>query len=785
MRQSPEVFQLGTECNSKAGPERLPSVGPLGRAVLPGLGIWISAGVLLAAYGTPWAAILAFSAYLAVGIMLPGVLLWRWLRGNIDGFAADLPFGTGLAIALWILLYIPGRAIGVPLLPMVIPIATVAAFLTVKRLRPYWRSTRAPMPSWWTWSVAAALVLALWVITRNGLQIEPIAFPDAAFQYSDMSYQLALAGELKHHLPGQIPFVIGQPLDYHWFLHAEAAAASWSTGIELDLLLRRLLPVTVALLPVLSVAALATRLAKKSWAGPLAAWLLLTVTSFDVYGWGGRNLISQAAYSSGVLMYSLTHAFAVVLAIPVVWVIVCILRKDTAKGNWILLAVGLTALAGAKASFVPMLVAAVALTAVVKLTTQRKLDRATIGLALTTVAALAFAQFVLFSPGASGIAVGPGQSFRALASKVGFASRYDSHAAAAAVLATTGTTLLVSWAIAATGMIAFFRRNCLKDPAAVFLIGFVGAGLAAGVIFRHPGFSQLYFVRAAFPIAIAASAWGITLVLDDGRIRLRELVPRIAAALAIGMILAKILSATTPDKPSQQSGVVAVSVQVILPWLAVLLAAAVIAVVLTRTTEATRALGLAVLVVFGVAAVHIPATVATTLTKPVCVSGPDRPECRHTRRQIPAGGAEAARYIRDHSKPSDRLATNSHCTPVYTERKCDGRNFWLSAYAERRVLVEGWAYTPTAQSRKDSHAAINGPFWDQELLRVNDRAFSRPTKQDLDDLATKYGVRWLVFDTNFDRPPARLAALATYRLTAGAIAVYELAPPQVSTLTPR
>jgi hypothetical protein len=101
------------------------------------------------------------------------------------------------------------------------------------------------------------------------------------------------------------------------------------------------------------------------------------------------------------------------------------------------------------------------------------------------------------------------------------------------------------------------------------------------------------------------------------------------------------------------------------------------------------------------------------------------------------------------------------------------------------VLVEGWAYTPTAQSRKDGHAAINGPFWDQELLRANDRAFNHPTRQDLNDLATTYGVRWLVFDTNLDQPPARLAALATYRFTAGVVAVYELAPPHVSTLTPR
>jgi hypothetical protein len=78
------------------------------------------------------------------------------------------------------------------------------------------------------------------------------------------------------------------------------------------------------------------------------------VTSFDVYGWGGREPISQAAYSGAVLMYSLTHAFAVVLAFPVVYAIVCLLRGDPNRGNWLLLVIGLAALAGVKASFVPM-----------------------------------------------------------------------------------------------------------------------------------------------------------------------------------------------------------------------------------------------------------------------------------------------------------------------------------------------------------------------------------------------------------------------------------------------
>jgi hypothetical protein len=223
---------------------------------------------------------------------------------------------------------------------------------------------------------------------------------------------------------------------------------------------------------------------------------------------------------------------------------------------------------------------------------------------------------------------------------------------------------------------------------------------------------------------------------------------------------------------------------VLWPWAAVFLVAALVTVVLRRTRERTAALGLGILLVLGAAAAYVPQTMLTTFADQVCVGGPDRPECRQTRRQVPTGGAEAARYIRDHSALGDRLATNSHCMPVYTARKCDARNFWLAGYAERRVLVEGWAYTPTAQSRKDSDAAVNGPFWDQPLLQLNDRAFKRPTKRVLDQLWTQYGVRWLVFDTNLDWPPAQLNSLAEHRYTAGAVAVYALTAPTDGSVRP-
>ena len=139
---------------------------------------------------------------------------------------------------------------------------------------------------------------------------------------------------------------------------------------------------------------------------------------------------------------------------------------------------------------------------------------------------------------------------------------------------------------------------------------------------RHPGFSQLYFVRATFPVAIAASAWGLTILLD--KVRLRELLPRMAIALAAGMLMAKILRAVTPDRPTKKDGLLLVSIQVIWPWLAVLLVAAAAALILRKTRERALALGLGVLVVFGVGSAWIPRTAVTTLTDQVCVSGPER-----------------------------------------------------------------------------------------------------------------------------------------------------------------
>jgi hypothetical protein len=104
---------------------------------------------------------------------------------------------------------------------------------------------------------------------------------------------------------------------------------------------------------------------------------------------------------------------------------------------------------------------------------------------------------------------------------------------------------------------------------------------------------------------------------------------------------------------------------------------------------------------------------------------------------VPATRVDAARWLRDHSSPADVVATNAHC--LYVVRGyCDSRSFWISAYSERRVLVEGWIFAPrAAELAAASPLGVYTPFWDQPLQKLNDTAFRAPTADVLRQLARR------------------------------------------------
>jgi hypothetical protein len=110
-------------------------------------------------------------------------------------------------------------------------------------------------------------------------------------------------------------------------------------------------------------------------------------------------------------------------------------------------------------------------------------------------------------------------------------------------------------------------------------------------------------------------------------------------------------------------------------------------------------------------------------------------------------------------------------------RICDARHFWVSGAAERRVLVEGWAYTERAISigMRTATNPRRVPFWDPELLALNDEAFASPSPETLTRLRDEHGVRWLLASL-VKADGEALRRLAPLRFQAGRYAVYELVP---------
>jgi hypothetical protein len=141
---------------------------------------------------------------------------------------------------------------------------------------------------------------------------------------------------------------------------------------------------------------------------------------------------------------------------------------------------------------------------------------------------------------------------------------------------------------------------------------------------------------------------------------------------------------------------------------------------------------------------------------------------------IAPGGIEAARFIRRNSGSDDRIATNVHCHRARASHCLTG-SYWIAGYAERRVLVEGWAH----QSRVDDTYpdGVQSHYWDEEQLRLNDEAFSNPTRDLLETLRTKYDVQWLLLDERVSAPPKNLDRLTELRFQYGTVRVYQLYPP--------
>ena len=75
---------------------------------------------------------------------------------------------------------------------------------------------------------------------------------------------------------------------------------------------------------------------------------------------------------------------------------------------------------------------------------------------------------------------------------------------------------------------------------------------------------------------------------------------------------------------------------------------------------------------------------------------------------------------------------------------CDNRNFWVSAWSERQIVIEGWGYTAATNKNYvagEANSTIPAP--DPERLKLNDAAFTDPSAETIGALVDAHDVKWL------------------------------------------
>ena len=703
----------------------------------------------------------AYLGYLLVVIAIPGTMFWRRLTGGSGWFLVDAVLGTTFGLACEALIYPLGRWLDLPLIALVMPALALGLFLALPRKLRDDRTT-----PWWAVAgvMVSAGVVAAWFV-RVGSRLIPIDGLSALRPNSDSPFQLSLAAELTHHFPPQVPYVAGEPLTYHWMAYDHIASAHWITGIELDVLTQRVVPFAFLLLTALGAAAVGMVLTGRAVAAPIAAGLTVLAGDLSPWSWTVTHTLYHDSPLSMGQMISPTQTYSTVIMLPLIAVTALLLRRkpDQSKrrlaGLFLTATILITVLSISKATALPVYAAGIAAAWLYLTIKDRRLNVSALVLGVLVGTTYTVNFFVVLRAASHGMEVEPGKTFRNMLSTM-LTGVDPSVQQGPNLLPIVTAAVLIGWLLPGAGIL-LIRRRLPRDPMAVMLLaGLIGAIAATSVLY-HYSQAQVFFARTAFVYGVLLAAWGLS-SLD------RRQYFVIAPALALGVTAIYVGRSRTDGliRDCRDSTCLDRIFAEPLVYALILTVAGVLVLgLLIRGSRRTWA-AIAVAALLGL-------TVSPTIVSLRKFAFP--PQTAYD--SIAPGGIEAARLIRRQSGPDDLIATNIHCHAP-TGSRCHSGSFWIPGYAERRVLVEGWAYTAQANNVHTSTDALYGPFWDQEKLRINDAAFTAPTRDGLETLRTQYGVRWLLADERVNAVPEELDKLAELRFQSGTVRVYQLYPPR-------
>ncbi|AGL14135.1 hypothetical protein [Actinoplanes sp. N902-109] len=725
----------------------------------------------LAHWDVPPADIARYSLYLVLGVVAPGTLVHRALRGSRGNLPEDL--GLGLATGLFVQLvgWASAAATGLQQVLWCWPLLVLAVFAAVPSLRRHWRiADHEPLPARWSWLIAwGLLVVVAWGAVA--WSTTPLPPADTTY-YQDLMYHLALVQEMTRSMPFEVPQLAGDTLRYHYLSDADMAAASMITRIPETTVLLRLWSVPVGAAGLMVIAALARDVSGRWWAGPLAGAVAI----------GGQPLMLGAPVGpnggSALSFASPSQTYAVPLLGLLTLFALTVLRNKPLGPAWFVTPVLALAVAGSKSSALPPLIAGVGLAGLVRWWRDRAFPRATAGLLVALVIPM-LAGAKLFAGGGAGVL-----GVQAL-SILGWMDPYHQtlgqddgvamtglvplgveHASAKAWVYLVG---LIGWwllmqAPRLLGLAGIGSRKLRQDPAAWLLGGMIGAGTGAAWLLYHPSASQVYFFTGALPFGCVLTVW----LLADRTRRWWVPVAGLLAGVAWTLVAPQLARPRNPGSWGQWATALGLPVL----WTAGLVAVGAIVVLLLRKTPRS-VVAAVVAATLGGSLAAVASSYATSLwhaaTGPPPAPGP-------TSRLITQEEMRGAMWLDEHTPTNDVVATNVHCQAIATPKPCDARAFWVTGLGGRRTLIEAWGYSDQATAAN----GVNGlkymlqPPPDPAKFALNQRAFRTADPTDLRTLHDTYGVRWLLADVRASPVAPELAERTAVRFTSGPVTIYEL-----------
>jgi hypothetical protein len=486
-----------------------------------------------------------------------------------------------------------------------------------------------------------------------------------------------------------------------------------------------------------------------------------------------------------------------------IFVLLAALCADLARWRplgwaWCLFVATAVACAGAKSSGLPVLVAGMGLTIVAGLIARRKIYwPAVAGLAalLATMAVGA----VAFAGGGASVLKFQALSFLAVLTPYREIARLspgvipdDAVVPGLADLDRAGwmfVLLLVAWWLLlqlprVVGMMVLLRRRTRGDGAVWLLAGALVAGLGGMWMLYHPALSQGYFYLQVVPLGALLTVMLLADALPEDS-RTTPIV--VGAAAGAGGLAAYFLPVAVPA-PLERT-YAAWSWALAQPFLVLAVLAIVLGVVwyIARLFfRPLRSHGFAAYLVVLVACSGLGG--AILIQESVDLARDDTEyilEIYGSRisadgsRIVTRSEIQAALWLDAHAGEQDVVATNVHCLTPPTKRGCDSRAFWVTGFGGRRAVIEGWGYTDEAVAAHGTNRLgyqVQPPA-DLERFELNERVFDSPTEEDLRTLRDRYGVRWLLADTDAGKVSPRLVRFARPRMADGPVTIYELPPP--------